>query len=319
MGKTVLVTGANGFIGRALVSEMHREGWRVKAATRSVDPLTMRATSVVVGSIDRETDWTNAVNGVDTVVHLAARVHVMRDEAIDPLTEFRVVNVDGTLNLASQAAKAGVRRFLFLSSIGVNGDATYGVPFDESSEPAPHSEYAFSKYEAEQGLQEIAVKSPMEIVIIRPPLVYGPNAPGNFAKLINFISKSYPCPLGAIRNRRSFVSICNLIDFIVSCIDHPAAANQTFLVSDGEDLSTTDLLRRMATMLNVPARLLPVPQRLLEASFKFLGKNDLAQRLCGSLQVDISKARTLLDWTPPVSVNEGLRRTAQGFLHEKGV
>ncbi|MCL4310765.1 MAG: SDR family oxidoreductase [Actinomycetota bacterium] len=316
--KMVLITGANGFLGRHLCAEMYQQGWRVKAATRSVDPLIAGAEPVMVGSIDGGINWADALSGVDAVVHLAARVHVIRDDATNPLAEFRAVNVGGTLNLARQAVKAGVRRFLFLSSIGVNGHATQGVPFDESSEPAPHSEYSVSKYEAEQGLQEIAAKSVMEIIIIRAPLVYGPSAPGNFAKLINFTSKSYPLPLGAIRNRRSFVSTYNLLDFIVTCLDHPAAANQTFLVSDGEDLSTTELLRRLAAALNVPTRLLPVPQKLLEAGFKIVGKSVLAQRLCGSLQVDITKARTMLDWNPPVSVDEGLRITAEHFLRGRG-
>lgn len=314
----VLITGANGFLGRHLCTEMLQQGWRVKTATRSVDPLIAGAEPVMVGSIDGEINWADALSGVDAVVHLAARVHVISDKATDPLAEFRAVNLDGTLNLARQAVKAGVRRFLFLSSIGVNGNATHGVPFDELSEPDPHSEYTVSKYEAERGLHEIASKSVMEIVIIRPPLVYGPGVPGNFAKLINFTSKSYPLPLGAIRNRRSFVSIYNLLDFIVTCLNHPAAANQTFLVSDGEDLSTTELLRRLAAALNVPTRLLPVPQKLLEAGFSMLGMGDLAQRLCGSLQMDIAKAGKMLDWNPPVSVDEGLRRTAEHFLRGRG-
>lgn len=313
----MLITGANGFLGQKLCKDMLQQGWRVKAATRSLDSIIEGVEPAIVGSIDGETRWVDVLGNVDTVVHLAAHAHIIHDEATDSLAEFRAVNVDGTLNLARQAVKAGIKRFLFLSTIGVNGNATHGVPFDELSKPAPYSGYTTSKYEAEQGLQEIASKSSMEVVIIRSPLVYGPNAPGNFARLINLTSKSYPLPLGAIRNQRSIISIYNLIDFIVTCIDEPQAANQIFMVSDGEDLSTTELICRLAAALNVPTRLLPVPQKFLKACFVLLGKGSLAQQLCGSLQVDITKAVKMLDWNPPVSVNEGLRHTAEYFLQSR--
>jgi len=240
---------------------------------------------------------------------------VTKEEAADPLAEFRSVNVDGTLVLARQAAEAGVRRFIFISSIGVNGGETTAHPFTVDDSVSPHTPYAVSKHEAEVGLRALAEDTAMEIVIIRPPLVYGPNAPGNFYSLMKFLASRVPLPLGSVKaNRRSFVYLDNLIDLIVTCLDHPKAANQTFLVSDGEDLSTTDLLRRMGQALGKPARLIPVPQQLLTLAAKVLGKPGIAQRLCGSLQVDIAKTRELLGWNPPVSVDEGLRRTAAHWM-----
>ena len=270
-----------------------------------------------MGDIDGLSNWTDALSGVKVVVHLAARVHIMRDEAADPLAEFRRVNVEGTLNLARQAAEAGVRRFVYLSSIKVNGEQTLlGKPFTEQDLPTPLDPYGMSKYEAEEGLRKLAQKTGMEVVVIRPVLVYGPGVKANFLNMMRWLHKGVPLPLGAIHNRRSLVALDNLVDLIVTCIDHPAAANQIFLVSDGEDLSTTELLRRMGLALGRPARLIPVPVSLLTAWAALLGRRDMAQRLCGSLQVDISKTQTLLGWKPPISVDEGLRRTAQGFLHE---
>jgi len=267
-----------------------------------------RLSSFVIGNIDGNTNWTNALTGVGCVVQLAARVHILRDSADDPLAEFRRVNTEGTLHLARQAAEAGVRRFIFLSTIGVNGNSTLdGKVFAPTDTPSPHDPYSMSKYEAEIGLHSIAQSTGMELVIIRPPLVYGANAPGNFGKLTRLVGKSFPLPLGSINNFRSFVGIDNLVDFIVTCLEHPAAANETFMVSDGQDLSTPDLIRRMARAMNRPARLLPVPVWALQAAALLLGKGDAVQRLCGNLQVDISKARTLLGWNPPISVDEGLR------------
>jgi nucleoside-diphosphate-sugar epimerase len=243
----------------------------------------------------------------------------MKEEALDPLVEFRSVNVEGTLRLARQAAEAGVRRFIFISSIGVNGGDTFAHPFAAEDNVAPHTPYAISKHEAEVGLRALADNTKMEIVIIRPPLVYGPNAPGNFLSLMNWLMSGIPLPLGAvIENRRSFVFIDNLVDLIVTCLDHPAAANQTFLVSDGESLSTAALLRRMGEALGRPARLIQVPVPLLQMGAALLGKRDMAQRLCGSLEVDIGKTRELLGWTPPISVDEGLRRTAAHWLATAG-
>jgi len=242
----------------------------------------------------------------------------MSDTSSDPLTEFRKVNVEGTLSLARQAAAAGVRRFIFISSIKVNGEGTVlGAPYHADAQPLPADPYGISKMEAEQGLRALAADTGMEVVIIRPTLVYGPGVKANFLNLMRWLHKGVPLPFGAIHNLRSLVALDNLVDLIVTCIDHPAAANQTFLVSDGEDLSTTELLRRMGTALGKPARLFPVPSRLIEVGAAMLGKQALAQRLCGSLQVDISKTRELLNWTPPVSVDEALRKTAKHFLEQQ--
>ena len=317
----LLVTGANGFVGRALCVESLRRGHAVCGAVRYLGDSTCcaldRMKTVAIGMVDAVSDWRSALTGSEAVVHLAARVHIMRDEAADPLAEFRRINVEGTLNLARQAAEAGVRRFIYLSSIKVNGEQTLpGQSFTEEDLPVPLDPYGMSKYEAEEGLRKLAQKTGMEVVIIRPPLVYGPGVKANFLNMMRWLHKGVPLPLRAIDNRRSLVALDNLVDLIVTCIDHPAAANQTFLVSDGEDLSTTELLRRMGLALGRPARLIPVPVSLLTAGAALLGRRDMAQRLCGSLQVDISKARTLLGWKPPISVDEGLRRTAQGFLHE---
>jgi UDP-glucose 4-epimerase len=235
----------------------------------------------------------------------------MADKAADPLEEFRRVNVQGTLNLARQAAAAGVRRFVFISSIKVNGEATQlGRSFTADDAPAPLDAYGVSKMEAEQGLRELAAQTGMEVIIIRPPLVYGPGVKANFAAMMRWLQRGVPLPLGAIHNQRSLVALDNLVDLIVTCHTHPAAANQTFLVSDGEDVSTSELLRRMGQALDRPARLLPVPQSWLKLAAAMVGKSDVAQRLCGSLQVDISKTRQLLSWTPPLSLDQGLKRAA---------
>jgi nucleoside-diphosphate-sugar epimerase len=245
---------------------------------------------------------------VDVVVHTAARVHMMADTVADPLAEFRRVNVEVSLRLAREAAAVGVRRFVFISSVKVNGEASLaGQPFTEQDAVGPQDDYGISKMEAEQGLRQIAADTDMEVVIIRPPLVYGSGVRANFAALMRAVQRGWPLPLGAVQNKRSLVALDNLVDFIITCINHPQAANQTFLVSDGQDLSTTDLVRGMAHAAGVPARLLPVPVGALQAGATLLGKGDAVQRLCGNLQVDISKARSLLGWAPPVSVEEGLR------------
>jgi len=314
----LLVTGASGFVGRALVSRLSGESkLTVRAALRRETPgFPAKIEVVQVGELNGATNWRVALSGVDIVLHTAARAHILNEIAGDPLAEFRQVNVCGTLALAQQAVQAGVKRFIFISSIGVNGNQS-SRPFTVEDVPSPTEPYAVSKYEAELALHQLATETGMEVVIIRPPLVYGPNAPGNFGRLIKTVSKGIPLPLGAIHNRRSLVALDNLVDLLVTCIDHPAAANQTFLVSDGEDLSTTELLRRMGNALGKPARLLPVPSWLLETGAGLLGKQALSQRLCGSLQVDISKTREILNWTPPVSVDEALRRTAKYFLEQQ--
>jgi UDP-glucose 4-epimerase len=309
----MLVTGANGFVGRALCAEAVPRGMAVRGITRASGDLPMSVENFAIGGIDGNTDWQDLLTGCEVVVHLAARVHVMQEATADPLTEFRRVNVQGTLNLARQAAAAGVRRFVFVSSIKVNGEATQlGVPFTADDVPAPLDAYGVSKMEAEQGLREIAAQTGMEVVIIRPPLVYGPGVKANFAAMMRWLKRGVPLPLGAIYNQRSLVALDNLVDLILTCLTHPAAANQTFLVSDGEDVSTTELLRRMGQAMGKPARLLPVPASWLKVAAGLVGKGDVAQRLCGSLQVDISKTRELLGWVPPVSLDEGLRRAAEG-------
>ena len=255
-----------------------------------------------------------ALTGSHIVIHLAARVHVMNDTATNSLEAYRRVNVQGTLNLARQAAAIGVRRFLFLSSIKVNGEATQpSHPFAADEAPAPLDDYGISKMEAEQGLREIAVETGMEVVIIRPPLVYGPGVKANFASMMRWLRRGVPLPLGAIQNQRSLVALDNLVDLVVTCLTHPAAANQTFLVSDGEDVSTTELLRRMGKAMQCPAHLIPVPARLLKGAAALLGKQDVAQRLCNSLQVDIQKTRQLLGWNPPLTLDQGLKKAADGM------
>lgn len=313
---TILVTGANGFVGHALCAELVRRGVKVRGAVRSLahllDPI---GEPVEIGDINAATDWSGMFAGIDAVIHLAARVHLMHDDAVDPLAEFRKVNVEGTLNLAKQAAKAGVRRFIFISSIKVNGESTQsGKPYTADDRPAPVDPYAISKHEAEVALRQIADETGMEVVIIRPSLVYGPGVKANFLNMMHWLNKGIPLPLGAVNNKRSLVALDNLLDLIMTCIDHPSAANQTFLVSDGEDISTTELLERMATALGKPARLLPVPMDLLQLGATLLGKRAFYQRLCGSLQVDMGKTRDLLDWAPPVSVDEALQKTAEEFL-----
>lgn len=268
--------------------------------------------SIIVGNIDAMTKWSEALHGADVVIHLAARVHVIGKCGGKAIEEFRQVNTDGTLNLARQATQAGVRRFVYLSTIKVNGEATEpDRPFTANDLVAPQDPYGISKQEAEVGLRALAQETEMQVVIIRPPLVYGPGAKGNFNALMKIVAGSLPLPLASIRNQRSLVGIDNLVDLISTCIEHPSAANQTFLVSDAEDLSTPDLVRRMALAMDRPARLVHMPESLIMFAAIILGKRDMAQRLCASLQVDISNARELLGWNPPISVDEGLRRAVK--------
>ena len=303
----VLVTGATGFVGSELFSRLAiKERFCPLGAVRHVKG---NAQCVSVGDIRSDTEWNQALSSQNVVVHTAARAHIMKDEIPDPLAEYRKVNVDGTLNLARQAAEAGVSRFVFISSIKVNGEQTrLDQPFTPEDAPAPEDAYSISKMEAEQGLQALAAETGMEVVIIRPPLVYGPGVKGNFTSMIKLVEKGLPLPLGAIHNKRSLVALDNLVDLIIICIDHPAAANQVFLAGDGEDLSTTALLQGVARVMGKPSRLVPVPAGLLMFGASVLGRKAMAQRLLGSLQVDISKARNLLGWRPPLSVEEGLKR-----------
>jgi len=316
MARNVLITGSTGFLGRALVASVATPTINVIAASRSGDLIaSANIRGVAVPDINEATDWTHALSGCDAIIHTAARVHVMHERAADPLALFREVNTAGTLNLARQAIAAGVQRFIFISSVKVNGESTAsGQRFHPHDQPHPLDPYGVSKLEAEQGLLALARDSAMDVVIIRPVLVYGPGVKANFLQLMRVLRKGIPLPLGAINNRRSLVSLDNLVDFIKVCIDHRAAANQIFLVSDGEDLSTTELARKLVSHLHAPNRLLPVPQPLLYLGASLLGRRAVAQRILGSLCVDISKNRELLQWTPPVSVDDGLRNTVEHFL-----
>ena len=333
----ILVTGANGFIGKALCKRLLADGYQVRGAVRGAAQMTALPSGVegvMVGDISPEIDWSEALSGIEGIVHLAARVHVMDDLADDPLAEFRKVNTAGSLNLARQAVAAGVRRFVFISSIKVNGEGTedgggrretgdrkrenggLGAVFSEGDVPDPRDPYAVSKWEAEQGLLAIARETGLEVVIIRPLLVYGPGVKANFRLLMKWVSRGVPLPLGAVNNKRSFVALDNLVSFIIHCIDHPKAANEVFLISDGEDVSTTELLQKMARAFGKRSFLLPVPVGLMTFVAAMLGKRDIADRLFGSLQVDSSKARDLLGWEPVVSMDEALKRTAETYLGE---
>jgi nucleoside-diphosphate-sugar epimerase len=289
----VLLSGATGFIGSHLADLLECiPDVELTSVIRCPTSTTSNISEHILYVNDLNTDWSSALEGQQVFIHTAARAHIMKDEVPDPLEEYRKVNVDGTLNLARQAAEAGVKRFIFISSIKVNGEQTRpGVPFSADDTPAPQDPYGISKYEAEQGLQALAAETGMEVVIIRPPLVYGPGVKGNFATLMRMVEQGIPLPLGAIHNKRSLVALDNLVDLIITCIDHPAAANQVFLAGDGEDLSTTELLRGVANAMGKPARLIPVPAGVLMLGATVLGKKAMAQRLLGSLQVDISKAR----------------------------
>lgn len=305
----VLLTGGTGFIGSALVARLATESrWQVVASVRGQKNPPMPSVKVVpVGEVGSHTDWSMVLQGLDAVVHSAAVAHLHSGVEVDQLSRLRQVNVHGALTLARQAAAAGVKRFVFISSIGVNGNANVR-PFTAFDVPNPVGPYAQSKWEAEQELWRIQKETGMELVIIRPPLVYGPGAPGNFGSLVRWAGKGIPLPLGAIHNRRSLVGIDNLVDLIVRCIDHPAAANQVFLAGDGRDLSTAELLRLVGDAMGRPARLIPVPAGVLKLSAALLGRRAMAQRLLESLQVDISQTCETLDWQPPFTVEEGLRR-----------
>lgn len=312
MKGVVLVTGANGFVGHTLCKELSMRHFSVLSTVRS-KMANVPYSTVLIDAIGPESNWFTALKEVRVVIHLAARVHVMHDTAIDPLEDFRKINVKGTLNLARQAAIAGVQRFVFISSVKVNGEQTKpGHAFTEADNPAPQDSYGISKMEAEQGLRKIAQETGMEVVIIRPPLVYGPGVKANFAALIQTVQKGWPLPLGAIHNQRSLIGLDNLVDFILTCTTHPLAANETFLISDDHDISTTELVQGLAKAAGKKSWLIPVPSWLLLLSGRLLGQRAAIHRLCGNLQVDISKAKQLLGWAPPISIEEGLRRSVQG-------
>lgn len=311
----ILVTGGSGFVGSALLKRLLKDGLEARATTRGCLSAELKDVQhLKIRDMNASTDWNAALIRVYAVVHCAARVHVMQDDSADPLQSYREVNVYGTLNLANQAAQAGVHRFVFVSSIKVNGEVSQpGQPFSADDVPSPLDPYGVSKLEAERGLREIEAQTGMQVVIVRPPLVYGPGVKANFASMMRWVASGMPLPLGAIHNARSLVALDNLVDLLVTCLKHPAAAGQTFLVSDGEDVSTTELLRCTAQAMGKKALLLPVPASVLELCASLLGKRAGAQRLFGSLQVDIAKTCRLLGWVPPLTLDEGLRKAVEGM------
>lgn len=316
MSGELLVTGSSGFIGSRLCEKAIDNNWHVRRVLRDKS----KSDGVVVGDINADTDWGIALDNIDCVIHLAARVHVMKDADESPLNAFRETNVDGTLNLARQAAAKGVRRFVYMSSIKVNGEFSLpGKPFSAEDKPCPSDPYAISKYEAEMGLLALSNETAMEVTIIRPPLVYGPGVKGNFADLVSLVNKGFPLPFGSVcNNKRSLVSLDNLIDLIILCIHHPAAANQVFLVADGMDLSTAQLLSYISKALDKPAKLIPVPVVLMKIAFSLLGKRNLSQRLLGSLQADITKTIKLLEWVPQEKVNVAIARAVSAMHLNEG-
>lgn len=313
----VLVTGANGFLGSAVVERLRRDGAHaVRGSVRSRSRGPAGGDTVQVDDLGPATDWRGALHGIDTVVHTAARVHMMRDEAADPLAAFREVNVAGSVGLARQAAQAGVRRLVYISSVKVNGESTpRGRPFKPDDPVArPDDPYGISKFEAEQALRESSAQTGLELVVVRPVLVYGPGVRANFESMLRWVERGVPLPLGGIRsNRRSLVGLDNLCDLVSCCVTHPAAAGRVFFAADGEDVSTTELLKRVAAAFGRPSRLLPVPPALLQAAAGALGRGAVAQRLCGSLQVDIGANAQVLGWRPPFRMDAQLAATAAAF------
>lgn len=309
-----LITGANGFVGRTLCGEAVSRGFRVRGTTRAICDLGTGVENAAVGAIDGSTNWMTALCDVETIIHLAARVHVMRDEMKNPLETFRKVNVAGTENLARQGVEAGVRRFVYVSSIKVLGEKTTDdCCFTEGDAACPQDPYAISKWEAEQALHRVAQETGLEVVIVRPPLVYGAGAKGNFAQMIKVLSKGVPLPLASVRNLRSLIYVDNLIDALICCATHPTAAGQTYLVSDGEDVSTPELLRLLGNAIGRPARPFSCPLPLLKLAGRLLRRADQIERLTGSLRMDSGKLCRDLDWHPPVTLQEGLRRAVAGI------
>jgi nucleoside-diphosphate-sugar epimerase len=305
-----LITGANGFVGRALSFEANARGFSVIGATRFACDLPKGVQNIAVGDIDANTDWTDALKNCEVVVHLAARVHVMRELADEPLTEFRKVNVLGTERLLHDAAASGVKRLVYVSSIKVNGEETQSeFGFSELDVPNPQDPYGVSKLEAEQALHRVAIEAGIEVVIVRLPLVYGRGVKGNFAELLGVVKKGIPLPLAAVKNKRDFIYVGNLVDALITCATHPKAPGKTYLVSDGDAVSTPNLLKRLASAMEVTSRLFYVPVWMLKLAGKFTGKSNQIERLVSSLQVDSSKIRHELDWVPPYSLDQGLIET----------
>ncbi len=319
MSDRILVTGATGFVGRALCAELAARGFDVHCAVRDrLRSAGLPGRIVETGEIGPDTDWDAPLRSVGTVIHLAARAHVLKEAAQDPVAAFRSVNVEGTNRLAMAAARNGVRRLVMLSSIGVNGSKTAVEPFSESSVPAPYNLYSASKYEAEKVLRKVAENTELEVVILRPPLIYGPGNPGNFLRLLKLLRLGLPLPLGAVENRRSMLFLGNCIDAIIVSATRQEAAGNTYLLSDGEDLSTSGLIRQLALLMNTNVTLLPVPLSLLRTLGRWTTRSDDVERLLGSLQLDSSKIRRELSWKPPYTVDAGLAQTVQWFVGGAG-
>lgn len=308
----ILVTGANGFVGSSLLHRLSRDiGCSAIGMARKLLPGAV--SNLVVDDLVSWEDCDGRLKEVDAIVHCAARVHVMQDAVTDPLSEFRRVNVDGTLNLARQAVDAGVKRFIYISSVKVNGEATDGEPFGPYQTPHPQDPYGISKQEAEEGLHVLARATGLEVVIIRPPMVYGPGVKGNFRSMMKAVQYGIPLPLGSVQNMRSLVALDNLVDLIKVCLVHPDAPGNTFMVSDGEDISTAELLRKIAGAFHRRSMLFPSPQKWLSTTLSLLGYSGIAERLCGSLQVDISHTENVLGWSPVVTMEEQLMKMADEF------
>jgi len=315
---SVAITGGSGFVGSKLIAELNKLEAKGIALTRQKLSLPKRFKNIIIPDISSTTDYGDCLKNVECIVHAAARVHVLRDDSADPLTEFREVNTFGTLNLARQAVAAGVKRFIFVSSVKVNGECTVGNQyFSADDTPQPQDPYGVSKLEAENGLTKIAEETGLEVVIIRPTLVYGPGVKANFESMMKWLVRGIPLPLGAVNNARSLVALDNLVSLMLVCIDHPRAQGEIFMVSDDDDLSTTKLLRLLAQALNAPKRLVPVSGKLIEFAASLIGRKDLGIKLCSSLRVDISKTKSLLKWSPPLSVNDALQQTAKHYLEAK--
>lgn len=310
----MLVTGSNGFVGNALCNTLRSNGVIVRATVRKGG----NSGDFNVGDLNGTTDWCEALVGCDVVFHLAARVHVMTDKDDDPLRAYRDVNLDGTLNLARQAVKAGVRRFVFVSSVKVNGEATTTKPFTASDVPMPCDPYGQSKMEAELALQQLGRDTGLEIVIVRPPLVYGPGVKANFLNLIKLVEKGVPLPFGRIRNFRSMVALDNLVDLLIVCARHPNAPGNIFMVSDGADMGIKELVTRIASAMNKRLLLVPVPVGLMICTAKLLGKQGVVDRLLGSLQVDIADTQATLGWHPVVTPQTAINKTVEQFFLVNG-
>ena len=309
----ILVTGSTGFVGSRVVKLARKRDWAVTPVVRKqIEPLT---NSLVIPSIDASTDWSSAFEGVDCVVHCAARVHQMNEIEQDALTAYRETNTFGTLNLAKQAAEAGVKRFVFVSSIKVNGEFSEpNLPFEPNLNNTPQDPYGLSKYEAEVELAKLSKEIDLEVVIIRPPLVYGPGVKANFLSMMRLIDKGIPLPFGAIKNQRSLVYLDNLSNLILTCCEHPLAPGYTFLASDDHDVSTTQLMRTITLSMGKSPRLIPIPMSWIQAGSSVLKKKHIAQRVCGNLQVDIGLTKEILGWKPPVSFEQGIKRTVEAYF-----